>query len=176
MGVPRGSWLSYVVPRGSSLSYGVSCGFFVFLRCSYGVPRGFSLSYGDPRFNRGSSLCFGVTLCSSFYYGVLLQCSSLLYGVPRGTFGFLVFYSALRVSFLPYGVLRDSSLFFGVFLCSGFFRVQGSSWFLSVPCYYTVFFVVPHCSTVFLVVSRVSSLFYGVFHGSSLSYGVFRCS
>ena len=129
--VPHCSTLFFVISRVSSLFYGVFHGSSL----SYGVPRGFSRSYGVPRFNRGSSLFFGVPLRYSFSYGVLLQCSPLLYGVPLGSslffffrrsFGFLVFNSVLRVSFLPCGVLRDSSLFFGVFLCSGFFRVRGS--------------------------------------------------
>ena len=103
MGVPRGSWLSYVVSWCSS-------GFIVVLRCfsgfpfSYDVPRGFSLSYGDPRFNRGSSLFFGVPLRYSFSYGVLLHCSSLLYGVPRGSSLFWVFYALLSCSAVLLGV------------------------------------------------------------------------
>ena len=84
----------------------------------------------------GVPLCYSVFLCvppfpTVFFYSVLLcytlfllvsRCSSF----SRGSFGVLVFYSVLRVSFLPCCVLRDSSLFFGVFLCSGFFRVRGS--------------------------------------------------
>ena len=104
LGVPGCPTLLVGVPRGSSLSYGVPCGFFVFLRCSYGVPRGFSLSYGDPRFNRGSSLFFGVPLRYSFSYGVLLHCSSLLYGVPRGSSLFWVFYALLSCSAVLLGV------------------------------------------------------------------------
>ena len=128
-----------------------------------------SFSYVAPTVFHGVSRCptgflglIGVPLCSSvflcvtrfptvFFY-IVLHCYTVFLLVPRcssffrRSFGFLVFYSVLRVSFLPYGVLRDSSLFFGVFLCSGFFRVRGSSWFLSVPCYYKVFFGIPRCS------------------------------